>query len=199
MPDLLKTEPYCSEHWVLDGGCGGHLTGSSRKVLSQIPKDNVVYTFGNKTKLISSSHVGYSILWLNSPGQIKPFKFNNVYYVPASTGNILSENLLKVQGFKVTDSQCGMHKYVFDDNNCLQFVATVINGTYYIKNHTIKERQINCHNVKFAPIKKDVITNLAYASRVFKEWHLRLGHINKATQMLMMTEGRYDGMPFIDR
>ena len=198
IPDLLKSETYGSDHWVLDGGCGGHLTGSSRNVLSQKPKTNIVYNFGNNTKL-RSAHVGHSILWFKSPGQIKPFTFKDVHYVPGSTGNILSENLLKVKGYKVTDSQCGMHKYVFDNNNYLQFVATAINGTYYIKNHSIQERQINCNNVKFAPIKKDVITNVAYATKVFKEWHLKLGHINKATQMLMMTEGQYDGIPFIDR
>ena len=53
--------------------------------------------------------------------------------------------------------------------------------------------------MKFAETAKDVITNHVYATKIFKEWHLKLGHINKATQMLMMTEGQYDGIPCIDK
>ena len=153
---------------------------------------------GNKNKL-RSTHIGHSILWLKSPGIIKAFTFKDVAYVPGVTANILSENLIKLEGYKVTDSLCGMHKYVFDNNNYLQFVASAINGTYYVKHQSVKERQVHCNNVKFAPLKSEVITNITHATKVFKEWHLKLGHIGKATQMLMMSEGQYDGIPSIDK
>jgi hypothetical protein len=133
IPDILRTEPLSSDHWVLDGGCGGHLTGNPDIVLSKRKKSDVVYNFGNKNKL-RLTHIGHSILWFKSPGLIKSFKFKNVAYVPGVSANILSENLLKLEGYKVTDSLCGMHKYVFDNNNYLQFVASAINGTYYMSN-----------------------------------------------------------------
>ncbi len=40
-----------------------------------------------------------------------------------------------------------------------------------------------------------MITDITHATKVFKEWHLKLGHIGKATQILMMPEG----IPSIDK
>lgn len=191
-PYLLSERTMSNHEWVLDSGCGQHLTG--RRDLFSLLKDNtrIVFTFGQGSKL-SSNHIGIIHVGFDSVDGIRTFRIHNVAYVPGAKSNIVSENGLKHDGYQIVTSNCAKYKYVLRDGT-LQFVGVCIKGAYYIKGYDMGERQKACNAAKLTPVQPTVITR-AQATALFYEWHVRLGHIHKESLIDMMSKGRVDGMP----
>jgi hypothetical protein len=136
-----------------------------------------MFTFGEGTKL-HNTHLGTVKLYFSGPCGIKPLIFDNVALVPGAKSNILSEYWLRQVGYRIVESRKGEHKFVLWQHK-LVCVAHAVNGAYYIRNKTLQDRQVFCNAVKNARSKALVLPGIEKAESLLKEWHVRLGHLNK--------------------
>ncbi|EEY59529.1 uncharacterized protein PITG_12095 [Phytophthora infestans T30-4] len=190
-PFLLDSETFLTnDAWVLDSGCGFGLTSEESRFVEKRPDNGYMFTFAEGSKH-TNTHIGTVKLYLHGPGGIRPFQFTNIALVPHA---ILSEYWLQRGGYQIIGSANGDFKFVLYKNQ-LVFVAKAINGAYYIQSKTVKERQAFCHAVKTQPCKPLALPGVGKVEAALKEWHAKLGHLNKEQVITMLTKPVVAGMP----
>jgi hypothetical protein len=61
----------------------------------------------------------------------------------------------------------------------LAFVAIAVNGAYYVQGRTLRDRQLYCSAAKARPAKALCVPGYTPNEAAFKEWHVKLGHLNR--------------------
>jgi hypothetical protein len=129
-----------------------------------------------------------------SPEGIKPFEFENVALVPKAKVNILSEFWLKQSGYQIVESAKGGFKFVLWKHK-LAFVAIAVNGAYYVQGRTLRDRQVYCSAVKAKPAKALRVPVHTPIEAAFKEWHVKLGHLNRDKLIDVISCNIIQGVP----
>ena len=146
-PSLLKQPLEKSDDdWVLDSGCGYHLTKEGKYFLRKEVDNSLSFRYGNGRNL-RSTHKGSIKLFLFGLNGVLPFIIPNVALVPNQTTNILSEFQLKRSGIQIIDSADAKHKYLLHKQTVIG-VARAINGVYYLQNMNWRTRQVVCALLK---------------------------------------------------
>ncbi|RLO10881.1 hypothetical protein DYB28_009458, partial [Aphanomyces astaci] len=103
-PYLLKrSNTIDTSDWVLDSGCGMHMTPLSGYFCSYVTNDDYDFEFGQGSCL-SSTHIGTVQLFLMGTDKvIRRITLSDTCLVPNATSNIISENALKRQGYHIID------------------------------------------------------------------------------------------------
>ena len=188
-----RTDPLTKDDWVLDSGCGFGLTTMASAFVTKVPDESMGFTFGEGT-ILHNTHLGCIKLFFMSPNGIQPFQFDNVALVPGAKSNILSEYWLKRMGYQIVESTKGEYKFVLWKHK-LVFVAHAVNGAYYIRHYTLRERQQFCHAVKHTAYKPLTIADYSRVETILKEWHVRLGHVSKEKLITMLSQQLVRGLP----
>jgi hypothetical protein len=77
-------------------------------------------------------------------------------------------------------------------------VAHAVNGAYYIRGRTLKERRLQCNAVKKSVIRLLVLRSKAEIEALIKEWRIKLGHFNREKLIAMFSQQLVEGMPYIN-
>ncbi|OWZ08147.1 hypothetical protein PHMEG_00019358 [Phytophthora megakarya] len=83
------------------------------------------------------------------------------------------------EGTKLSNTHVGTVKLHFQGPDVLAFVAIAVNGAYYIHSRTLRDRQIYCSAVKTRPVKALHVPGHTRVEATLKEWHIKLGHLNR--------------------
>ena len=182
-----------NDDWVLDSGCGHHLTGDEKYFIHKEVDISLSFSYGNG-KSLKNSHKGSIKLYLQGIKGVSPYILPNVALVPGQTTNILSEFGLKSDGIHIIESQDQKYKYLLLKDTLIG-VARAIKGVYYVRHLNWKTRQAVCAAVRTKLVKPPAVTDMTRVETVLKETHLRFCHLNKDFTIRVISEGLVDGIP----
>ena len=181
-----------SNSFVLDSGCGRHMTGN-KDLFITLRKTNLIRFCYPNESISSGSEVGTIRLNVKTNFGVQTFLIPEVYYVPTCSRNLLCEFQLQQQGFVVQNKDGGSFKEI--KKGAFKFKACTENGVYYVQfisdERRRKERTIEASQV--------LVRSKNQAINLFKEWHVKLGHVGAEALSYMLTHGLIKGGPTLSR
>ena len=182
---------YTNYLWVLDTGAGKSITGLRDLIKPSSRNSNNSIEFQSPlpgTSSSSSEFSGTVSININTSLGSLNIEIPNVYYVPNWENNIISLHALRSTGFQLMETR--NPKFLLLKKNKHLVVAREIDGIYYLQSRDRQSEFINNFNYK-------VIKDEAQVEKTLKEWHIKLGHVNRQSLIKIMSRRLIVGIPFI--
>jgi hypothetical protein len=186
----LKELEVTNSLWIVDTGAGHGISSDKSWFKNLNGYSTQTFVYGNKStsKSTKKGTVHFSIF--NAQKKLEYIKIDDVAHDTQCGSNLLSAWFLAKQGYRFLQSACGSFLYFFGKGKELRFAAVAIGEVYYLPTK------------KFAPkLSRSVLTVKTYTTQekinIFKEWHLRLGHVNRESLMRIMSTQSVTNIPQI--
>ena len=192
----LKSLKITDSLWILDTGAGNGLTSKEKWFKEMHIDRNNVFFYPNGSKS-NSSYVGTIKFNIFTPNRNwLTISCPNIAYVSDCDSNLICANHLARQGYMHIQSKNGDFLYFINNKDELLFAAVQIRGVYYLPTQYIHKNTIaiNTSTCKKPKLRK---YSLKEIEEILKEWHIRLGHINKECLMNMISKQQVVGIPNI--
>lgn len=144
--------------WMIDSGCTCHMT-NDRQFFAEFKSGVVVeVTLANGSKTKSSGCGSGVVMGVNGNGQRMAITLENVLYVPALEGGLISVRKLAAKGFTVLFKEKSCE--IMSVNNNVVAIGEMIGCQYKLK---LAEQCM-------------VVANGNHTERCQHTWHRRFGH-----------------------
>jgi hypothetical protein len=172
--------------YIIDTGAG-HAITSDKGWFTQMRPSNQTFVYGNN----STSNSGYlgsiKLEVFSSQQTFRKIELDDVAFDKNCGPNLISAFHFAKQGYRFFQSKDGKFLF-FMKSNCLAFAAVAIGDVYYLpsQKHRAPKRLRVSSATRLTLIERE---------RLFKEWHLRLGHVNQRTLIRILTSPIIAGTP----
>ena len=169
---MIEINHASSSIWVFDTGCGSHLCNHLQGLrdVRRLARGDIDLRVGNGAKVAAVS-VGTYVLKLPSGFELY---LRNCYFVPSLSKNIISVNMLDIDGFSfvIKDNCC-----TFSLNEMVYGKAVSMNGIYVLDQTTTELYHVNNKRAKIGDKDQTYL------------WHCRMGHINEKRVKKLIKNG----------
>ena len=176
--------------WVIDTGAGKSITGYRSMILKHSRTSENLTEFITPLPGASSCSEFKGIIKFNVLTNLGSLNcvINDVHYVPNWENNILSLYALRCAGFTLVESNNPKYLLLKKDDHLI--VAREIAGVYYLQTRPPQSELIS-------HAQETMIKDPALISKALKDWHLKLGHLNKQSLIKLISKRLVEGLPFV--
>ena len=175
--------------WLLDTGSGLSITGHGSLIRERNPSSPVI--LGSPlpgSHQVETRWSGQAQFSVEASKSSVNLTINKLYFAPGWENNIVSSYDFKQAGF--IEVPTTTPKFLLYQKDGQLVMAKAINGVYYLNLKARTSHMVNYVNA----VMHD--KEMSY-EKLLQEWHIKLGHINKQTLIVLLTNGTIKGIPRI--